>query len=208
MNAYPNWLSPDQIKMEDILEILDQEISIDDLDFASALIQQVPVYDAPSLVRQFDSDPTGRTLRAAQSEWKWVWDSGPGILVFRQAFAVAEVLDQATDLFDQIVAHVDMPLESGPTLYLPHSQKYPLGYLLADHEPFHDYFNHKRIQLPLVKGDLVMFNPALLHAAGSNTSRDIKRVANLLQISSPFARAMESVDRYRVINTLYPVIVS
>jgi len=27
------------------------------------------------------------------------------------------------------VAHCDMPVESGPTLYLPHSQKYELGYL-------------------------------------------------------------------------------
>ncbi len=27
------------------------------------------------------------------------------------------------------VAHTDMPVESGPTQYLPHSQKYPLGYL-------------------------------------------------------------------------------
>ena len=36
------------------------------------------------------------------------------------------------------VAHVDMPLESGPTLYLPHSQKYSHGYLVADREEFRD----------------------------------------------------------------------
>ena len=27
------------------------------------------------------------------------------------------------------VAHCDMPVETGPTLYLPHSQKYAHGYL-------------------------------------------------------------------------------
>lgn len=32
------------------------------------------------------------------------------------------------------VAHVDMPVETGPTLYLPHSQKYPAGYV-AFHQP-------------------------------------------------------------------------
>ena len=32
------------------------------------------------------------------------------------------------------VAHVDMPVETGPTLYLPHSQKYAPGYV-AFHQP-------------------------------------------------------------------------
>src|SRR5439155_7250230 len=30
------------------------------------------------------------------------------------------------------VAHSDMPVESGPTMYLPHSQKYEPGYLASD----------------------------------------------------------------------------
>ncbi len=41
----------------------------------------------------------------------------------------------------------------------------------------------------------MFFNPALYHGAGENTSADISRMANLLQISSPFGRAMESLDR-------------
>src|SRR5690349_7365880 len=32
------------------------------------------------------------------------------------------------------VAHVDMPVETGPTLYLPYSQRYPHGYV-AFHQP-------------------------------------------------------------------------
>lgn len=102
------------------------------------------------------------------------------------------------------VAHVDMPLESGPTLYLPHSQKYRHGYLVADNPAFKDYFGAHRVQLPLRKGDAVFFNPALLHAAGDNRSTDIQRIANLLQVSSAFGRAMESVDRDRMIRALYP----
>lgn len=102
------------------------------------------------------------------------------------------------------VAHVDMPLESGPTLYLPHSQKFAHGYLVADNPAFKDYFAAHRVQLPLRKGDAVFFNPALLHAAGHNRSEGIQRMANLLQVSSAFGRAMESVDRDRMTRALYP----
>ncbi len=93
------------------------------------------------------------------------------------------------------VAHVDMPVESGPTLYLPHSQKFEPGYLAWRLAQFVEYFETHHVQLPLEKGDAVFFNPALFHAAGHNVSADIKRMANLLQISSAFGRAMETVDR-------------
>lgn len=104
------------------------------------------------------------------------------------------------------VAHCDMPVESGPTLYLPHSHKYELGYLAWRRPEFGEHFVANHVQLPLSKGDAVFFNPALFHAAGSNHSTDIKRMANLLQISSAFGRAMESVDRARIALTLYPVL--
>jgi ectoine hydroxylase-related dioxygenase (phytanoyl-CoA dioxygenase family) len=102
------------------------------------------------------------------------------------------------------VAHCDMPVESGPTLYLPHSHKYALGYLAWRRPEFGEHFVANHVQLPLSKGDAVFFNPALFHAAGSNHSTTIKRMANLLQISSAFGRAMESVDRVRMAVTLYP----
>jgi ectoine hydroxylase-related dioxygenase (phytanoyl-CoA dioxygenase family) len=104
------------------------------------------------------------------------------------------------------VAHCDMPVESGPTLYLPHSHKYELGYLAWRQPEFGEHFVANHVQLPLEKGDAVFFNPALFHAAGSNHSHDIKRMANLLQLSSAFGRAMESIDRVRMAVTLYPVL--
>lgn len=104
------------------------------------------------------------------------------------------------------VAHVDMPLRSGPTLYLPHSQKYEAGYLVAGKPDFQAYFDAHCVQLPLEKGDAVFFNPALIHAAGHNRSNDIRRMANLLQVSSAFGRAMESVDRLRMSQALYPAL--
>uniref|UniRef100_UPI0015EFEDAF phytanoyl-CoA dioxygenase family protein n=1 Tax=Pseudonocardia pini TaxID=2758030 RepID=UPI0015EFEDAF len=79
------------------------------------------------------------------------------------------------------VAHCDMPVETGPTLYLPHSQKYSHGYLVAEHRDFQDFFAEHHVQLPLAKGDAAFFNPALLHGAGTNRSADVRRMANLLQ---------------------------
>ncbi|PNG22520.1 phytanoyl-CoA dioxygenase family protein [Streptomyces cahuitamycinicus] len=104
------------------------------------------------------------------------------------------------------VAHCDMPVESGPTMYLPHSQKYEPGYLAWRLPEFRAYFEAHQVQLPLAKGDAVFFNPALFHAAGTNRSADIRRMANLLQVSSPFGRAMETVDREAVSNAVYPAL--
>jgi ectoine hydroxylase-related dioxygenase (phytanoyl-CoA dioxygenase family) len=104
------------------------------------------------------------------------------------------------------IAHVDMPLESGPTLYLPHSQKFAHGYLAAGNPDFQAFFDAHHIQLPLKKGDAVFFNPALMHAAGTNRSTDIYRLANLLQVSCAFGRAMETVDRVRMASALYPTL--
>ena len=104
------------------------------------------------------------------------------------------------------VAHCDMPVESGPTEYLPHSQKFEAGYLAWRLPEFREYFNERRCQLPLRKGDAVFFNPALFHAAGRNHTTNIRRMANLLQISSALGRAMETVDRLAILDAVYPVL--
>jgi ectoine hydroxylase-related dioxygenase (phytanoyl-CoA dioxygenase family) len=104
------------------------------------------------------------------------------------------------------VAHSDMPLESGPTLYLPYSHQYLPGYLAWRRDDFRGYFAEHHVQLPLRKGDAGFFNPALFHGAGSNVSADIQRMANLLQVSSGFGRAMEQVDRARVVAAVYPAL--
>jgi ectoine hydroxylase-related dioxygenase (phytanoyl-CoA dioxygenase family) len=106
------------------------------------------------------------------------------------------------------VAHCDMPVVTGPTMYLPHSQKYPAGYV-AFHQPeFTAYFDAHFVQLPLRTGDAAFFNPALFHGAGTNRSADVRRMANLLQVSSAFGRAMETVDRTAMCRALYPVLLA
>jgi ectoine hydroxylase-related dioxygenase (phytanoyl-CoA dioxygenase family) len=106
------------------------------------------------------------------------------------------------------VAHCDMPVESGPTKLLPFSQLYRAGYAAWRRDDFRALFEERYIQLPLAKGDALFFNPAVFHAAGANSSSDIHRMANLLQVSSAFGRAMETVDREKMCKLLYPHAVS
>jgi len=101
------------------------------------------------------------------------------------------------------VAHCDMSVESGPTKLLPFSQTYRSGYAAWRRDDFRAVFEESYVQLPLSKGDAVFFSPALFHAAGANTSTDIHRMANLLQVSSAFGRAMETFDRNKMCNLVY-----
>jgi len=101
------------------------------------------------------------------------------------------------------VAHCDMPLESGPTMYLPYSQRYPEGYIAFTRPEFQTYFAENHVQLPLEKGDAAFFNPALMHGAGNNVSSDIFRLANLVQVSSAFGRPIETVDRDAMARALF-----
>ncbi len=104
------------------------------------------------------------------------------------------------------IAHCDMPIESGPTFLVPNSQKYEPGYIAWHLPEFREYAEQHSVQIPLRKGDALFFNPALLHGAGANRSQDIARLGNLLQISSAFGRAMEKVDRRRIVDAIYPLL--
>ncbi|KAJ5881926.1 Phytanoyl-CoA dioxygenase [Penicillium soppii] len=100
------------------------------------------------------------------------------------------------------VAHTDMPVESGPTRFLPFSQTFDSGYLAWRKPEFRQFFQENYVALPLELGDGVFFNPALFHAAGANEmdkENGFRRVANLLQISSAFGKPMEMVDSVPVV---------
>ncbi len=64
------------------------------------------------------------------------------------------------------------------------------------------------MQMPLKKGDAIFFSPALFHAAGENRSTDVHRMVNLLQVSSAFGRAMETIDRLGMSKRVFPLLKS
>ena len=102
------------------------------------------------------------------------------------------------------ISHCDMSIESGATKFLPYSQTYVPGYFATLKPEFRAYFEEHYVQLPLAKGDALFFNPALFHAAGSNVSADVERLANLMQIGSGYGRSIEIVDRARMTRHIYP----
>ena len=57
------------------------------------------------------------------------------------------------------VAHCDMPLESGPTLYLPYSQAYLPGYLATGLPEFKAYFDEHHVQLRAREGRRGVLQP-------------------------------------------------
>ncbi|MCS5639640.1 MAG: phytanoyl-CoA dioxygenase family protein [Candidatus Marinimicrobia bacterium] len=116
----------------------------------------------------------------------------------------AQILSQVLTL-QGAVAHTEMKIESGPTMFLPFSQQYPLGYMAWRDTKFIKYFEKNSVQISMKKGDAVFLSPALFHAGGTNTEKT-DRIANLLQISSAFGKAMESVDRVKMTKLIYPVL--
>ena len=101
------------------------------------------------------------------------------------------------------VAHCDMPVASGPTKLLPFSQMCPEGYVAFRQPAFRALFDARYVQMPLEKGDALFFNPALFHAAGANTTANVERFANLLQVSSPMGRSLERLDRQAMARAIY-----
>lgn len=106
------------------------------------------------------------------------------------------------------VAHVDIPLESGPTRLLPFSQTFEPGFMTYRRPEFVDFFHESYVALPMDKGDGIFFNPALFHAAGENVSADIERMANLLQISSAFGKTMETVEALPILESCWEEIMA
>lgn len=101
------------------------------------------------------------------------------------------------------LAHIDIPIDSGPTKLLPYSQLYRPGYIAYRREDFSQFFEDHHVQLPLEKGDAIFFNPALFHAAGENRTADVHRMVNLFQIGSAMGRTLEVIDRLAMSKTLY-----
>ena len=116
----------------------------------------------------------------------------------------AHLMSQSLTLQGSI-AHSDMPVESGPTLFLPFSHQFPAGYLAFHEADFAAFFDDHKSQIPLNKGDVVFLSPALFHAAGTNSS-ETDRIANLVQISSAFGHPMESINRQAMIEKVYPIL--
>jgi ectoine hydroxylase-related dioxygenase (phytanoyl-CoA dioxygenase family) len=80
------------------------------------------------------------------------------------------------------------------------------GYVAWRNPEIKKYFADNYSQLSLDKGDGAFFNPAVFHAAGTNQTKNTKRMANLTQIGSAFGRTLETVNRQQMSVSIYPAL--
>jgi len=106
------------------------------------------------------------------------------------------------------IPHVKMTKQAGPTLYVPFSQVYDYTYLAARNEDVQQWTQAHSVQPELSVGDIIFFNPKVLHAAGSNSTVDVERLANLLQISSAFGRPLERSSNRALCCAIAPTLIS
>ena len=72
-----------------------------DVPLAASVTNNVPVYDVASL-RPSLGDPASR--QAVLGEWSWVLGQGPGVLALSGAFSDTGVIDEATAVYETIIA--------------------------------------------------------------------------------------------------------
>ncbi|MEP3248538.1 MAG: phytanoyl-CoA dioxygenase family protein, partial [Lentilitoribacter sp.] len=95
------YFDTDGCNVADLEDIIDQMQTRDAVPYASELQKNVPLYDMAKL-RPLLENPN--TRRAIMGEWAQVLLSGAGIIVLKQAYADTAVLDEATTIFESIIA--------------------------------------------------------------------------------------------------------
>ena len=81
--------------------ICDRTLEKRDVPLAASIDKNVPVYDVAALRRSL-SDPASR--QAVLGEWSWVLGQGPGVLALSSAFSDTSVIDEATAIYEAIIA--------------------------------------------------------------------------------------------------------
>ena len=89
-----------------------------------------------------------------------------------------------------------MPVESGPTMYLPYSHQYEPGYLAWRRPEFRDVLRRAPRAAAAAPRATRRSSTRRCSTGPAPTARPTSAaMANLLQVSSAFGRAMETVDR-------------
>lgn len=102
------------------------------------------------------------------------------------------------------VAHTDMPLECGPTRLAPFSHQFQKGYMALKNPEYISIVDKYMSQLPLKRGDAIIFNPACFHQPGINTTENA-REACLFQIANTWTVHMVLIDRKEMAKSVWPV---
>ncbi len=95
-NAVVGRLTEADCRLDDLLEVLAARTDPADYPNAQGVVEEVLVYDSAQLRRAPQAEVSAELVRALTD--------GPGIVVFRGAFADRGVVDRATAAFEQLIA--------------------------------------------------------------------------------------------------------
>ena len=96
----PQWFAEDSCRLEDFVAVVGEKTKLEDYAYADAVEQNVLIYG--KRLHSYLESPEGRA--DVQAELIRAMTAGPGIVVFKGAFADTAVVDRATEAFNSIIA--------------------------------------------------------------------------------------------------------
>ena len=238
LDAAPGYLSAEDCRLADLIDLVSQKTDLADYPHATTVDQNVLIYDGARLRTELSRpacrprveaelarallDGPGIVVLAGAFDDPWVIDRATrqfeAIIAAQRAAGGAAGDHFAAGQNDRIWNALEKLALRAPEVFADYYANNLIaavcrawlgpGYLAWRQPEFREYFEAHHVQLPLAKGDAVFFNPAVFHAAGANRTAAVKRMANLLQVSSAFGRAMEAVDRSAMSVAVLPALLA
>jgi ectoine hydroxylase-related dioxygenase (phytanoyl-CoA dioxygenase family) len=98
---HAGYFDPDACDLSEFAELTSQSVRAEDVPHATGIEKNIPIYDMTTLRGACD-DISAR--RALMMEWASVLRHGAGVLVLKAAYADTAVLDEATAIYEAIIA--------------------------------------------------------------------------------------------------------
>ena len=97
----PGYYHPEECNLVDFQKIIDQNLAIDAVPNAKEIQNNIPIYDIEELKVFFKDEVLKNELMA---EWAWVLRESSGVIVLRNAYRDTSAIDEATQLYQGIIA--------------------------------------------------------------------------------------------------------
>ncbi len=110
------WISDADCRLEDFRRAVERHTRLADYPLASAVHSNVLTYEGDD-VRKASVKPESRA--AMQAEWARAMMDGPGILLFKNAFADSASIDAATELFIAMIEEQHAPATAMAAIISP-----------------------------------------------------------------------------------------
>ena len=104
----PGYYHSRECNLEDFKKTVDRKLDIGSVPNAAEIQKNIPIYNIEDLQNAFQSAELKFDLMA---EWAWVLRESSGAIVLRNAYKDTTIIDEATKLYEDIIA--DEKLKSG-----------------------------------------------------------------------------------------------